>query len=87
MNAHLTKNQIARVLAEVAIPRHWHPVMVKRGSRQVPMIEIQDLEEVVSAVMFNVRQDLTNALAGIFRDECPDCARAWNGNDHSDCDL
>ena len=87
MSNYLTEDQIERVLEGVAIPRHWHTVMVKRGSRQMPMIEIQDLEEVVSAVMFNVRQDLDSALLGIFRDECPECARTWGDHDHSDCDL
>lgn len=51
------------------------------------MVEIQDLEEVVSAVMFNVRQDLDSALLGIFRDECPDCERPINLTDHANCDL
>ena len=87
MSNYLTEEQIERVLAGVAIPRHWHPEPIRRRGNTRYYIEVHELEEIVSAVLYNVRQDIELGLAGIFRDECPDCARIWKGNDHSDCDL
>ena len=87
MSNYLTEDQIERVLEGVAIPRHWHPEPIKRGRSTRYYIEVHELDEIVGAVMANVRQDLALALAGIFRDECPECARTWGDHDHSDCDL
>lgn len=87
MSNYLTEEQIERVLEEVTIPRHWHPEPIKRGGNTRHYIEVRELDEIVGAVMANVRHDLTLALAGIFRDECPECARTWGDHDHSDCDL
>lgn len=87
MANYLTEAQIDRALAEVAIPRHWHPEPIKRRGNTRYYIEAHELDEIVGAVMANVRHDLGLALMGIYRDECPECERTWKGNDHADCEL
>ena len=87
MSNYLTEEQIERALEHVAIPRHWHPEPIKRRGNTRYYIEVREIDEIVGAVMANVRHDLALALAGIFRDECPECARTWGDHDHSDCDL
>lgn len=83
----LTKAQIDRVLSDVGIPRHWHPEPIKRRGLTRYYVEIEDLEEVVSATLYNIRNDLHLALLGVYRNECPECGHALEGGDHAQCDL
>lgn len=85
--ASLTESEIDRVLRKVAIPRHWHTELIKRGHVTRYYIQVHELEEIVSAVLYNVRQDMESALVGIFRDTCPDCGKPINYTDHKTCDL
>lgn len=87
MSNTLNKQQIDRVLANVAIPRHWRPEPIKRRGLTRHYVEVEDLDEVVSAVLYNVREGLHLALLGVYRDECPGCGHRWEAASHDACDL
>ena len=87
MSKTLNKQQIDRALANVAIPRHWHPEPIKRRGLTRYYVEAEDLDEVVSAILYNVREDLHLALLGVYRDECTACGHRWEAASHDACDL
>ena len=87
MSHALNKQQIDRVIGNVAIPRHWHPEPIRRRGLTRYYVEVEDLDDVVNAVIYNIREDLHLALLGVYRDECPECGHKWRAASHDECDL
>lgn len=61
----ITREQVESALGRVAIPRRWHPEPIKRRGNTRWYIEVQELEEIVSAVLYQVREELTGEFLGL----------------------
>ena len=65
MSERITREQVESALGRVAVPRHWHPEPIKRRGNTRWYIEVQELEEIVSAVLYQVREELTGEFLGL----------------------